>query len=140
MSTLVWDKIDHGRPDRHEIEYREVMPKARQKTRLDLVPPSAIYYMALGMEEGIQPDKYGPWDWRGRGTKLTTSSCIAAVLRHLLSFLDGEDVDPDSANKKPHLAGALARLAILVDCWEGGWLEDDRPAPGPGPRLIGAKP
>jgi len=101
-----------------------------KKVQLNLVPPSSIIYQALAMEDGAR--KYGPYNWRQN--KVVASIYIAAAMRHLHSYLDGEENASDSG--KPHLAHALACLGIIVDAKETGNLVDDRPLPGAASRLI----
>ena len=86
--------------------------------------------MALGFKDGAV--KYGPFNWREHG--VAASVYVGAALRHLLDYWDGEELARDS--KKPHLAHALACLAILVDATENGTLVDDRPLPGAAPWLM----
>jgi hypothetical protein len=100
------------------------------KPQVHLVPPSAILYMALGFEDGAK--KYGPYNWRENAVKSTVY--VGAAMRHLMSYFDREDEASDS--HKPHLAHALACLAILVDATETGNLVDDRPAAGCAGPLI----
>ena len=101
-----------------------------RKVQLDLVPPTAVIYLALAMQDGAR--KYGPFNWRSK--KVKASIYHAAALRHLLAWFDGEELAADSG--KPHLAHALACLAILVDAKETGNLVDDRPLPGAAARLV----
>lgn len=108
-------------------------PKDRlglKKVQLNLVPPSSIIYQALAMEDGAR--KYGPYNWRAN--KVIASIYVAAAMRHLQAWFDGEEVAPDS--QKPHLGHVLACLGILVDAKETGNLVDDRPLPGAAGRLI----
>ena len=100
------------------------------KPDLSLVPPAASIYMALGFMDGAQ--KYGPYNWREN--KVRGRVYAAAAMRHLASWLDGEENASDSG--RPHLAHALSCLAILADATEGGFLEDDRPLPGPAPAML----
>lgn len=101
-----------------------------KKVQLNLVPPSSIIYQALAMEDGAK--KYGPYNWREN--KVIASIYVAAALRHLQAWYDGEEVAADS--QKPHLAHALACLGIIVDAKETGNLVDDRPKPGAASQLI----
>ena len=108
-------------------------PKDRlgiKKVQLDLVPPSSIIYQALAMEDGAR--KYGKANWRSK--QVRASIYVAAALRHLYSWHDGEECAKDSG--KPHLAHALACLGILVDAIETGNLVDDRPTAGTAAQLI----
>lgn len=105
-----------------------------RKPDLSLVPPAAIIYTALAMENGAA--KYGPFNWRAH--KINARVYVAAALRHLYSWADGEAKASDSG--VPHLAHALASLAILVDAIETGNVIDDRPRPGAAARLLAARP
>ena len=86
--------------------------------------------MALGFDEGAR--KYGAFNWRHG--KVSASTYISALERHLLAWIDGEDIDPNSG--KPHLAHMLASIAILVDAFEAGNLIDDRPPPGTAATIL----
>lgn len=101
-----------------------------KKVQLNLVPASSIIYQALAMEDGAR--KYGPYNWRAK--KVIASIYIAAALRHIQAWQDGESVASDS--QKPHLGHALACLGIIVDALETGNLVDDRPLPGAAGKLI----
>lgn len=114
-----------------------VLPDNNPKTRfgvtkpnLFLVPPASIIYQALAMQDGAR--KYGPYNWRGNS--VTASIYVAAALRHIMAWMDGEEFAPDS--QKPHLGHALACLGILVDAKETGNLIDDRPLAGATSKLI----
>jgi hypothetical protein len=101
-----------------------------KKVNLHLVPASSIIYQALAMEDGAK--KYGPYNWRDN--KVVCTIYIDAAMRHLQSFLDGEENASDSG--KPHLGHALASIGIIVDAIETGNLVDNRPTPGAAARLI----
>lgn len=98
---------------------------ASNRIDLSLFPPSARAYGALGMTEGDL--KYGGYNYRVAGVK--ASVYYAAAGRHLDRWFNGEDVDPKT--KVPHLASALACIAILIDGTEQGNLNDDRPPEQP---------
>lgn len=100
------------------------------KVPLQLVPAAATAYMAMGLKEGAR--KYGPFNWRE--TDVEAMTYVGAVLRHLSAYVDGEDIDPESGN--PHLAHAMASLAILVDASEGDTLIDNRPPSGPAAKTL----
>lgn len=101
-----------------------------RKVPLHLVPPAASIYAAVKLDEGAQ--KYGAWNFRE--TSIDAMTYVGAVRRHLDAFVDGEDIDPDGG--KPHLAGAIASLAILIDAVECGYLDDNRPPTGAGAALL----
>lgn len=99
-------------------------PKDRAATsRLDitLFPQTAIAYGALAMTEGDL--KYGGYNYRTAGVGISTY--IAAANRHLFKYYNGEWSDPMTG--VPHLASALACIAVLIDGHEMGNLTDDRP-------------
>lgn len=101
-----------------------------KKVQLNLIPPAALIYEALAMEDGAQ--KYGSYNWREK--KVRASIYYAAFLRHVFAWFDGEELAEDS--KKPHLGHARACMGILIDAYETGNLIDDRPKKGPTSKLI----
>lgn len=100
------------------------------KPQLNLVPPSSIIYQSLAMKDGA--NKYNPYNWREK--KVQATIYLAAALRHLLTWLDGEDCAEDSG--LPHLAHALGTIGIIVDALETGNLIDDRPKKGKAAEII----
>lgn len=92
------------------------------KCPLHLVPPSAVQAEAWAFKLGAE--KYGPYNWRD--IPVTASTYLAAALRHIQAYQDGEDLDPESG--RPHLGHARACLAILIDAGDVGALNDDRPS------------
>lgn len=99
------------------------------KVPLHLVPPSASHFLALAFGDGAP--KYGPYNWRE--TSVSALTYVAAARRHIDAYFDGEDEAQDSG--VPHLAHAMACLAVMLDASTIGNLVDDRPAPGASPRL-----
>jgi hypothetical protein len=100
------------------------------KPRLSLVPPPLMIYVSKVMELGAK--KYGPYNWRGNAVLATVY--VEAAMRHLLAYLDGEALDPESG--QPHTAHVAACMGILLDAEATGNLDDDRPTPGAAGRLI----
>jgi hypothetical protein len=94
------------------------------KLPLHLWPETATAMGTLGLLDGAL--KYGRNNWRETGVRATIY--VDALKRHVNAYAEGEDLDPDS--KMPHLAHALADLAILVDADAAGKLNDDRNYPG----------
>jgi hypothetical protein len=103
-----------------------------KKPNLFLIPPSSLVYQALAMQDGAV--KYGPYNWRENS--VSASIYIAAAMRHMASWVDGETNAADSG--KPHLGHALACLGIIVDALETGNLVDDRPKVGAASKVISA--
>lgn len=99
-------------------------PKDRAATtRLDLslFPATARAYGALAMAEGHL--KYGGYNYRDAG--VLASIYYAAAGRHLDKWFNGQE--RDSKTGVPHLANALACIAVLIDAVECNKLNDDRP-------------
>ena len=92
-------------------------------TRLDLslFPATARAYGALAMVEGDQ--KYGGYNYREAGVQ--ASVYYSAAGRHLDKWFNGEECDEKTG--VPHLASALASIAVLIDGVETGNWTDDRP-------------
>jgi hypothetical protein len=101
-----------------------------KKPRLSLIPPAGLVYEALALQNGAI--KYGAFNWREK--KVQALIYVDACMRHLASWLDGEELASDSGI--PHLAHAKACLGILIDAKETGNLIDDRPKPGVTAALI----
>lgn len=100
------------------------------KPDLSLIPPAALVHEAMAMADGGR--KYGPYNWREEPVQAMTY--IAAALRHLGQYLDGQDIDPKSLVH--HLGHARACCGILLDAAECGALIDNRPKPGKAQEII----
>ena len=108
-------------------------PKAAfgsSKPSLALIPGSVLVETAGVFELGAK--KYGPFNWRI--TKVEAMTYANAAMRHIMSWLDGEDTDPESA--KSHLGHAVASLGIILDALHTNNLIDNRPPTGATARLI----
>jgi hypothetical protein len=101
-----------------------------QKLPLHLWPTTATAMGCIGCLEGV--GKYGRTNWRKAGVR--ASIYVDACKRHLDAWFEGEEVAPDSG--VPHLANALACLAIIVDAQAAGKLIDDRAFNGGGYRRL----
>lgn len=89
------------------------------KPDLSLVPYCAQVAIAEALMYGEK--KYARFDYC-KGHKI--SDLIAAAMRHIGQFNDGEDCAPDSGLS--HLAHAMANLAMLIHQAELGTSQDDR--------------
>lgn len=100
------------------------------KLPLHLWPAEATALGCLGMLEGAS--KYGRNNYIA-GNGVIASIYVDAAKRHLDAWFSGEEEAPDTGT--PHLANALATIAILVKCIAHDKLIDDRDfAPNPGYR------
>lgn len=100
------------------------------KMPFHLWPETATLYGVLGLLDGAL--KYGRSNWRAVGVR--ASIYYDACRRHLEAWFEGEWTAPDS--KIPHLAHALACLAIIVDAHAKGYLHDDRMVEGGYHKLL----
>ena len=97
---------------------------ATNKIPMHLWPSTATAMGSLALLYGAR--LYGRSNWREAGVR--ASVYVSACQRHLAAWYEGEDFDPDS--QLPHIAHALACLAILVDAKAANKLTDDRQYPG----------
>jgi len=95
------------------------------KLRMDLLPVEALESLARRLTLGAE--KYGPRNWE---SGIEYSRVYAALLRHLLAWWSGEDIDPDPiAKNSHHLEGVLINAAFLVTYVKRGMIDfDDRPS------------
>ena len=101
-----------------------------KKVPLNLLPTAGLIHEALALKNGAA--KYGPFNWRDQNVQ--ASIYVAACQRHLLAWLDGEEIAEDSGVH--HLGHAKACLGIILDALETESLHDDRPLPGATARLL----
>ncbi len=104
------------------------------KVDLALIPSSALIAEALAMTDGAL--KYDPFNWREEGKPVQARTYIAALLRHVQKWFDGEEIDEGSG--APHLGHARACLGILIDAQACGNMADNRPRKGPASLLLKA--
>jgi len=107
------------RPNKPEDVQNHAVKFDGNKPRLELVPPSAI--LALGEVLGYGAKKYCEHNYL-KG--MAHTRLVGATLRHLFSWLGGEEIDPES--KLPHLSHALASIAMLIETKARGVGTDDR--------------
>lgn len=78
------------------------------KVRLDLVPPSLEMEVGQVLTKALV--KYEENNWR-RGMKW--NKCIASLKRHLNSFQQGEDLDPETGEK--HITHVIVNAMFLME-------------------------
>lgn len=101
------------------------------KVPLHLWPITATAMGSVAMLNGAL--KYGRANWRVTGIR--ASIYVDACQRHLAAWFEGAEADEEGV---PHLASALACLAILVDARAAGKLKDDRQVEGGFRELMAA--
>jgi len=95
------------------------------------VPVPVLYEVGAALTEGAR--KYGGYNWRVAGVR--TSVYIDATRRHLDSFWEGEDIDPDSGLS--HITKAIASLTVFRDAMIQGMVaNDDRPPRTEAPFMV----
>jgi hypothetical protein len=77
--------------------------------------------VGVGMQEGGA--KYGRHNYRVIGVR--GSIYYDAAMRHMMSWWEGEDIDPDSGLS--HVTKAICSLVVLRDAMMQGKFNDDRP-------------
>lgn len=92
-----------------------------RKAPMSTVSAAVLSEIGVGMLEGAA--KYGRHNYREAGVR--ASVYYDAALRHLFSWWEGEDIDPDSGMS--HITKALACLTVFRDAQIQDMWEDDRP-------------
>lgn len=92
------------------------------KPKIHLVPPEAI--CAIADVFGFGATKYGENNWHRDIHKYPYSRHYSSIMRHLLAFQSGEDLDPESG--LPHVAHAMTQLMILYTTTQEAPEMDDR--------------
>jgi len=92
-----------------------------RKAPMSVVPMSVVAELGVAMLEGAC--KYGRSNYRAIGVR--GSVYFDAGMRHLISWWEGEDIDPDSGLS--HVTKAIASLVVLRDAMMQGKFTDDRP-------------
>lgn len=92
-----------------------------KKASLSCVSSPVLMELGIAMQEGAC--KYGRHNYRVIGVR--GSVYYDATMRHLMSWWEGEDIDPDSGLS--HVTKAIASLVVLRDSMIQQKFNDDRP-------------
>ena len=92
-----------------------------KKVPMSTVSSPVVMEMALGMLEGAC--KYGRHNYRDAGVR--ASVYYDAAQRHLMSWWEGEDIDPESQIN--HIGKTISCLHVLRDAMMNDMWNDDRP-------------
>lgn len=92
-----------------------------QKAPMSTVSAPVMAEVGVAMLEGAC--KYGRHNYRAVGVR--ASVYYDATMRHLFSWWEGEDIDPDSGMS--HVTKAITSLVVLRDAMIQGMVTDDRP-------------
>lgn len=91
------------------------------KIGLSNIPWGPVFEAALGMTEGSL--KYRRHNYRAIGVR--ASIYFDALQRHMISWWEGEDIDPKSGIH--HIGKAISTLLVLRDAMMQEKFYDDRP-------------
>ena len=106
------------------MEVKDTNPKDSvgiKKVPFSTVSAPVMAEVGLAMMEGAR--KYGRHNYRAAGVR--ASVYYDSCLRHLTSWWEGEDIDPDSGLN--HVTKAMAGLMVLRDSMLIDNWNDDRP-------------
>ena len=92
------------------------------KLRFELVPTAIQFECAKVYTDGAK--KYGDRNWE-KG--LAVSRAFGSVMRHVMKFWSGQDIDPDHGTH--HLAHAIVELQMIHETLRVHPELDDRPNP-----------
>lgn len=109
----------------HKLDQKPTNPKDAigvRKAPLSVVPMGVVAEIGVGMLEGAAKG-YGRHNYRAVGVR--ASVYFDATMRHLISWWEGEDIDPDSGMS--HITKALTSLTVLRDAQMQRKCTDDRP-------------
>lgn len=98
-------------------------PKDRagaKKPNLSVLPFAPLLKVIPALYEGRR--KYGPWNWRAE--EVSETIYADAAIRHIMQWISGEDIDPDSGVH--HFDKAIAGLLVVRDAQLHGCSIDDR--------------
>ncbi len=108
-----------GAPDSKPTNPKDMV--GVKKAPMSTVSVPVMAEVGVAMLEGAL--KYGRHNYRVVGVR--ASVYYDATMRHIGSWWEGEDIDPDS--RLSHVTKAIASLVVLRDAMIRGKLEDDRP-------------
>ena len=102
---------------------KETNPKdlvGTSKAPMSTVSAAVMAEIGVAMLEGAC--KYGRHNYRSTGVR--ASVYYDATMRHLMTWWEGEDIDPDS--QMSHVTKAITSLVVLRDSMIQGMMTDDR--------------
>ena len=96
-----------------------------RKAPMSTVSAVVLAEVGVAMLEGAA--KYGRHNYRASGVK--ASVYYDGLMRHIMGWWEGEDIDKDSGLS--HITKAITSLIVLRDAMIYGTFEDDRPPRSP---------
>ena len=92
-----------------------------RKAPMSTVPANVLAEIGVAMLEGSA--KYGRHNYRVAGVR--ASVYYDGVMRHMMDWWEGTDIDPDSGMS--HITKAITSLVVLRDAMMQDMCTDDRP-------------
>ena len=92
-----------------------------RKASLSCIPAPVLMELGVAMQEGAC--KYGRHNYRH--SNILASVYYDALMRHMMAWWEGEDIDPDSGLS--HITKTIATLVVLRDSMMQKRFNDDRP-------------
>ena len=120
---VVYIRKSTHRAPRVEADVKQTNPKdivGVRKAPMSTVSAAVMAEVGVAMLEGAA--KYGRHNYRMVGVR--NSVYYDATMRHLMSWWEGEDIDPDSGMS--HITKAIASLMVLRDAQMNDKATDDR--------------
>lgn len=112
-STKTWNEEEANKSESGSLRFN------KGKLPMHLIPPSAIKALAGVLEYGAT--KYSERNWES-GAEYSVP--YSSLMRHLVAFWEGENLDPESG--LPHTHHIIMNAAMLVE-YETLEGLDDRP-------------
>lgn len=108
------------------------------KIPVNLCPSSAIIAIALVIAQGHKKPGRTIYNWRSQ--PISYMEYMAAVQRHQMKSIDGEDFDKELSDLAGvpvrHDWAAMSGMAIIEDARQAGTLIDDRPLKGGAAKFL----
>ena len=87
----------------------------RLKPGIRRIPPIALLEEGIVMEDGA--DRYEPFNWQDK--PIQASIYYDAMMRHLLAWFCGQDVDPNSKSRTQTTSAPPSRSIAAKACTSG---------------------
>jgi len=128
MGISEYTRQEEEKSENNRLTSKDTNPKdslATRKIPFSTIPAPVLAEVGVAMLEGAR--KYGRHNYRVAGVR--ASVYYDATMRHLTSWWEGVDIDPDSGLS--HITKAIASLAVLRDAEIQRKFVDDRPPVSP---------
>lgn len=108
-----------GKKENKRLEQEKGLKFDGDKPDLSLLPREALEEISKVLMQGEL--KYGRYNWK-KG--ISYNRLLAAALRHIHKFIDGEDTDEET--KTLHVANAACNLMFIIYMYQHRKELDDR--------------